>query len=207
MAGALRLAIGAGFPFSEDGGDFAALGEFRSGYWMSDSEEWVYSMAIVEGNLSAAKAYEVWKGREPIIADEVDPGRSHGFIHGTGTRQTERLHVGCYFPWKGERVKVTSFAADGSAVACSYHPGDKDGYHHEHKIKKRYRITRETVIEDRADRRERKKLHADLLKMKDAGVDIGPALDGIGAKSQKEYEVVPVKRIRECVERLKKSAS
>lgn len=144
MRQALNLAIGAGFKFEPT--DLPVPGEFRPGYWLGDPE-WIYSMAIREGNYTAVAVYEAWKQREPIIAANVFPDGHADFAHKSGMRTAERLHVGAEFTWKGEQVTVTSFRADGAAIACSY----KNGLNgtSQRRIKKRYTITREMVIEER----------------------------------------------------------
>ena len=49
MRAALSLAIGAGLKFEE--GDVAhVLSNYRSGYWIGESSEWIYSDAITVGN-------------------------------------------------------------------------------------------------------------------------------------------------------------
>ena len=92
MHAALKLAIGAGFEFETD--DMKqVMANYRTGYWIGDPE-WCYSMAIGQGNLSAAKSYEAWKAREPFIADDVDIGRhwnNEGFAHSVSGRVKERL--------------------------------------------------------------------------------------------------------------------
>lgn len=156
MRNTLRLAIGAGFEFQES--DFKDLGQFRPGYWLGSSDEWIYSAAIAESNYSAATAYESWKGRSAIIADGVSMGSTHDlYAHKANDRESERLHVGSKFKWDGETVTVTSFNKDGDAVACSYADAGRS------KIKRRYVVTRDKVIRDRAERKERAKIREELL--------------------------------------------
>lgn len=199
MRKALQLAIGAGFEFVK--ADFENLSKFRSGYWIGDSDEWVYSMAIAEGNYSAAVAFEQWKGREPIIADNVDPGERHSsYAHMSGKRAKERLHVGCHFEWHGEKVKVTSFTDKGDAVACVYHPAEGE-YGRESKIKKRYTVTRELVIQERAERKQRAAIVEELISLKLNGEKCRSAF---GVTTMKEVEAMPFKKFVKIAESLKK---
>lgn len=142
---ALQLAIGAGFQFHSQ--DFWKLADFRPSYWMGSDREWVYSMAVAEGNKSAAKAWEEYKRREPIICDGVKVAeRNDTFAKMAGQRSAERIHVGCRFTWKGCFVRVTSFNAAGAAIAVS------------HSSRRRFVITRQAAIQERAERKERKKI-------------------------------------------------
>jgi len=214
MHNALQLAIGSGFPFTPD--DLRAVcREFRGGYWMSSSDEWVYAYAIRQANTSAIKAYEEYKPREPFIADEVEVVSYYGGRHTHGDRgkqSKERLHVGAKFTWHGEKVEVTSFNDDGcSLVACSYKDRqlNKDGYEiGNRKIKKRYTITRQDIIEDRAERKERAGLQEELFEisqkleqapiilMKEMGVT---AEDGREAMA--EFARIKVKKIRDVLDK------
>ena len=151
MSRALSLAIQSGCEF--DVGDFAKLGEgFTFGRWwwganiiVGEHCEYFYGLAVAAGNLSAAKAIEAHKGRDPFIADEV---RTDG-----GSRQRERLALGFSFPWQGEEVKVTSFSDDGTYLtACSYRPHE-DRY--SNKVLHRYTITAADIRADRKDRKRR----------------------------------------------------
>lgn len=144
MHDALRLVIGAGFRFEE--GDFEVICDrFQPSYWIGSSWEWVYSAAIAENNASAFEQFEAWKDRQPIIANNVTPVQCR-YAHMSSERDRCRLHVGARFKWKGVMVTVTSFDDDGNAVACSYKDAEQ------RKVGKRFRISREDVIEDRADR-------------------------------------------------------
>lgn len=146
---ALTLAVGGGFRFDE--ADYAhILKSYGTGYWVGESDEWIYALAVMVGNMSAIKSFEAARGRRPFIADEVDPGENRGgFVHRLGVRDRERLAVGFAFPWKGERVKVTSFAADGThVIACSYRMNGE-----RKKLSKRFRITHEAIRSERAARK------------------------------------------------------
>lgn len=145
MRSALQLAVGAGLTFTEN--DLAVVySEFRGEYWMSDSDEWFYSQAIMEGNGSAVKEYERFKSRDPIIADGIDyPSWPSTYAHSSLGSKRGRLAVGFKFRWKGETVTVTSFNDEEKCLtACSYH-----GAIGRRKIKKRYRITRQMIIDER----------------------------------------------------------
>jgi hypothetical protein len=206
MRDAVQLCIAAGMKFAETDIDHVR-NNYRSGYWIGDSREWIYSLAVADGNGSAVKAFEMSFGREPFIADGVTPSQHCG-AHMTSERQKERLHVGAYFQWKGEHVKVTSFDDTAKIViACSYHPG-KDGYRTESKIKKRYKITREDIIEDRAERKERDKLDAELVSIGEkAGLNNRKIVDKLGIKTRQEFDTLPTAKIRKVLDELKKKAA
>jgi hypothetical protein len=151
MRSALELSIGFGFAFAE--GDVAhVLSHYRSGYWIGESDEWIYSLAIAVENGTAVKSFEAYRTRTPFIADNVALSDNSGFSHGDRkSRSRERLAVGFSFPWQGVKVSVTSFAADSShLIACSYRHGT-------HKVAKRFRITREEIISDRSARKAKAK--------------------------------------------------
>ena len=155
MHDALRLAINAGLTFSLD--DFGTImADFSGSRWILDGGgEWCYSMAVRTGNLSAAKAFEHWKGRKPFVADYVRYSASQDRgKHGVGGRQRERLAVRFRFPWKGHQAEVTSFSKDGTYLtACTYHPRKEGGYGRT--VAKRFRITIADIQADRKERKER----------------------------------------------------
>lgn len=152
MRAALSLAIGSGFKFAEDDMKYI-FSNYRSGYWLGDTTEWIYTEAIGVENDTAIKSYEKLKNREPIIADEVDGNSRSQFSHGNNvTRAKCRLFVGARFVWRGIRVTVTSFAEDSSyCTACSYKPRAEGSY--ENKIDKRFKISRADIITERAERK------------------------------------------------------
>jgi hypothetical protein len=158
MHSALNLGIGSGFKLDED--DIACvMANYSTGYWIGESSEWVYGLAIAVENASAIKSFEKWKGRAPIIADDVTLNSHSGYTHGGHlARAKERLAVGSKFPFRGLELTVTSFNGD-SCTACSY---KETGKSYERKIDKRFKITRELIIEERAERKERGKLIAEL---------------------------------------------
>lgn len=189
MRNSLKLAIGAGFKFDID--DVAyILSNYRSGYWVGASDEWIYGDAIAVGNTSAIASYEAVKSREPIIADDVDLQLDfrNPYLHQSGTRQRERLCVGATFTFRGQTLTVTSFATDSSyANACLYV---------NRKVSKRFKITREEIIADRADRKERKKLRASL---KDAGEKNGNTAEiikALGVRTEQDYAKLSIDDIR-----------
>jgi hypothetical protein len=111
---ALNNAICGGMRFDPD--DFnnlsksIGIGAFTGNERANDIDGF-YSLACgkerASANPSAVAALEKFLGREPFIWAE--------------DRTPARLHVGSQFKWKGERVTVTSFAADQkSLTACSY---------------------------------------------------------------------------------------
>lgn len=148
MRNALSIAIGVGFKFSI--GDFKHIfTNYKSGYWVGDEVEWWYTKSVSASNMSAIASFETYKGREPFIADRVDQPKCD-FSHLTGPRSKERLSVGAQFVWKGDRVRVNSFAPDGSYLnACSYR---RTGAFTK-KVAKRFKITRQDIISDRAARK------------------------------------------------------
>lgn len=203
MRKTLALAIGAGFKFTA--ADFKNLDAFRAGYWLGADEEWCYSLAVAEGNYSAAVAWEEHKGREPIIWNNVTPAVRHdndgGFAHTSGVRESERLHVGCYFSWKGyDRVKVTSFNADGAAVAVAYKKGD-GLYDNERKVLKRFTITRADVRAERAERKQREAVIKEFGDGKDSEVDFAKEF---GVKTMKGLRAMPFKAFMRAAARIRK---
>ncbi len=198
MRRALELAIGAGFDFAE--GDMAHVhANYRSGYWLGESSEWAYALAIGTGNLSAAKSYEVFRNRGPFVADDVEPGcNSRGFTHGDpGKRQRERLAVGSEFPWKGSTARVTSFSSDGATLTACTYKRIPDGEYHKDKLDKRYKISRDDIIADRAERKERKELHVKATALVLAGKLVsGEFLKRLGVESKAEFDAVPIAKVR-----------
>ena len=206
MRGALELAIGAGFTF--ESGDIAYIFQnYRSGYWLGDSDEWIYCKAIMAGNMTAIKSYEAAKGREPFITEGVDlNGGSNSYQHGGGgTRQGGRLAVGFSFNWEGQAVKVTSFAADQSyIVACSYKTVTaatglgRRGYKTE-KVSKRFKITREELLRGRAYERERRAL---LERIRQASPEANEKIvQALGNPTTKKFGAMRVERIRNVVDK------
>jgi hypothetical protein len=202
MRHALELAVGAGFTFAES--DIAYVhANYRSGYWLGESSEWVYALAIGVGNLTAAKSYEAYAKREPFIADDVRLHiNSQGYTNGdSGKRQRERLAVGSEFPWKGATARVTSFSGDGlTLTACTYKPRNSNDHLRE-RIDKRYKISRDDIIADRAERKERKELHVKATAFVLAGKLVsGEFLKRLGVESQAEFDAVPIAKVRKVAE-------
>ncbi len=177
----LQLAIGSGFKF--EASDFTGLVRFRPSYWMGADWEWVYSMAVAEGNESAAKAWETFQGREPIIADDVAPALRHGnrFAHQSNRRKRDRIHVGCGFKYQGFNVRVTSFVGNGPAFGVA---DEKN---------RRFSITRQSVIADRAAMKEKTQIHNRLFgKVKSGELKSNTVLDTLGVKSITEFYQIPI---------------
>lgn len=157
MARAMNLAISSLMRF--DRGDFAKAQErLRIRYWSyqdnaHNSAEHFYALAVERGNISACRSFEAWKDRPPFIADGVCfryPGHAPAYHP---DRKRCRLFLGAAIPWKGEMVRITSFAPDGShVVACSYAETGR----YPTKIRHRFRITRQDLLADRRRRKEQK---------------------------------------------------
>lgn len=158
MLAALRLAVGSGFKFTLT--DVKHVFEnYRSERWIGDWET-IYSIGVAVENMPFVTSYELYRKRMPFIADDVTMEDRSGYAHTGGhiTRAKCRLTVGSTFQWKGVKVKVTSFSSDNSYLnACSYKPRTPDGYESS-KIDKRFKIAREDIIAERAERKEQKKL-------------------------------------------------
>ncbi len=145
---AIILAVEAGFPFATE--------DFQNA--KGCNLESAYCSAVIGGNIRAAQSIEHALGRPPFILDNVDPGHwNTAGLHMTGDRVRGRLARGFKFPWKGEKVTVTSFSDDGtSVVACSYYEPKRDSRGHKTgpaKIRRRFTITRGDIVADRAERK------------------------------------------------------
>lgn len=196
MRAALELAIGAGMKFAE--GDFGAtLDRWNPGRWLSESDEWCYALAVEVGNRSAIAAYEAYRKRGSIIADDVDTGDRHsGYLHLSGRRQRERLAVGFKFPWYGEQATVTSMPhGDGPLVACSYAPNP--GGQYRSKILHRYKITAADIIKDRKRRKLLDRLQDEVSKEYYQAM----LLELGNPKNKAELLAVPVERIERAAEK------
>lgn len=158
MQDALSLAINAGLRFDAD--DFKALGRFDPGYWIGpDGGEWAYSLAVAVDNQSAIKAFEKHAGRPPLIGDNVNLYVNASGVHGqTASRTRGRLAVGSVFDYAGVRPTVTSFKGD-AAIACTYKVSE-NGASYPKKIDRRFRITGDDLIRDRAERKAKRKENA-----------------------------------------------
>jgi len=102
--------------------------------------EGMYTVAVSYSNVSAWTEIERFFKRTPIMADNVD------------SRKRSRICVGSSFPWKGEKVRVTSFNKDGLAVCCSYKPHEFDANGYiigPEKILHRFTISAEDVKSER----------------------------------------------------------
>jgi hypothetical protein len=149
MQAALSLAIGSGMKFGLH--DFEEISRrYRFHYWGGDYRggfaEGFYALAVTEGNLSAARAFETWKGRKPFIMDSVRPDRGASYVHRVSYRQRGRVAVGFQFYWHDRYYTVTSFHEDGSGlVACTYKPVSEEARHGGRKIDKRIIVTQADV--------------------------------------------------------------
>jgi len=143
MHAATKLAIESGMHWAK--ADFRTIAKTMRLHRWGNTENF-YRIAITVGNLSAAQSIEAYLKRPPFIVDT-------GWPYDTGRR---RAAVWTPFVWCGERVKVTSFADDGShLVACSYHPSTytaKGGCGRD-KVRRRYTITRDDIRAERGRRK------------------------------------------------------
>lgn len=199
MRDALSLAIGAGFEFNE--GDIDHVFEhYRSGYWLGASTEWIYTDAITVGNMTAIKSYEAAKNRQGFLADDVDIGvRDNTFVHLIGKRKRERLCVGAEFTYRGLKLKVNSFADDSSYVnACFY---VRDGEYH-WKVSKRFKISRDDIITERAERKERGKLLELLTAAAKENGSEEKIKRALGVKTSADYSQLPIEKIRKVADKL-----
>lgn len=195
MRDAMEMAIAAGFLFVE--GDFSRIlnGEYRAGYWIGESSEWIYAEAIAVGNMSAIKDYEAYRKREPFIADGVQMDGEGRYLHiKASSREKERLYVGARFTWKGLSVKVNSFSEDQSYLNAAHYERKN---HCDGKILKRFKITREDIIADRAERKERTKLLSELTTLAEKQDNSPAILKALGVKKREELDSIPIAKVRE----------
>ena len=148
----VSLAISSGMEWTEN--DYALIfeGKYRPSYWL-DTEH-MYRRACMEANTSAVASIEAYLNRPPFICDDVRyPRWPNTFAHIASGVKRGRVFIGASFSWKGDQVTVTSFADDQlSFTACSYKPNE-DGIGQSRKVKKRYTITRDDIIQDRKARK------------------------------------------------------
>lgn len=144
MMQAMSLAVHSGMQFDLD--DFQEAARLKLLVLQENTAERLYAAAIVEGNISACRAWEQWRKRKPFMFVDVDPSKYiFTWAHMRSSKSRDRLAVGSSFFWPVDghgkpqsRVYVTSFADDGeSLVACMYL---KDA--HPRKIARRIRLTR-----------------------------------------------------------------
>ena len=97
MRSALCLVIGSGLDLSASDLD-VIWNRFRAEYWIGSEPEWVYTMAVVVGNVVVQEAWEKHNKFAPFRANKVsDPryGSGEGYIHANSIkRQREKLAVG-----------------------------------------------------------------------------------------------------------------
>lgn len=226
MRNALEIAIGSLFEF--DIGDFKHIfSNFNSGFWRGDDVEHWYSKSVADGNASAFMSFEHYAGREQLRADDVTPVESH-YAHLTGSRAIERLHVGAEFQWLGYRVKVTSFNNDGSCNACAY-PKNRwvveqptsevaaaielikssgRNVHDRHDEKankpiKRFKINRDAIISERAERKRRKEIVDAVLEHPEASQQA--FMDSIGNPKKDEFAQMPLKKLESAFAKLERT--
>ena len=207
LRGALKMAIGAGFEFAARDLDVIA-NDFGFGYWCGESDEWIYGLAIQVGNMSAIHEFERWKSREPFIAENLDISeRSGSYVHLTGKRKKERLHVGCTFMWQGHKVVVNSFAKDSAYVNVGAYKKVKstNGRYSSYsdKLERRFKITREELLTGRAEDRERRRLRERLEKACVNGTQakIVRALGGQRIVRGAFLNDVPIDRLRKVADK------
>jgi hypothetical protein len=129
MRQALSLAIGSGLTFKA--GDFEQMAaKFRWGYWVTDSTEWIYREAIINGNEACVKAYEEWRGRTAFHANNIGTNYCNSpFIHANSIeRKRERAAVGMRFPMNERTWYVTGFNDEAGTIRlASYASGRQEG--------------------------------------------------------------------------------
>ena len=193
MEQALCLAIASGMKWELH--DFKDLAERKEHLWRLDGNELHYALAVKCENYSACQSYESYRERQPFIADGI---RGDG-VH----RNRERLYVGARFYWKGGEVKVTSFSNCGTlVVACSYktekHVDVLDYYAPEHKVLNVYKITREAIFADRAERKDVDELQKLILRLPKPRQKT--VLGKLAVKTRAEFYALPTATIREAYE-------
>jgi hypothetical protein len=177
MRSALSIAIGAGFVF-----------------------EWWFSKCVAAANMRAIVSYESWKTRGPFIADGVDCVKCE-FSHMTSVRAKERLHVGAKFDWHGCRVTVTSMQAE-FVTACSYGTGNET-----RKVKRRFKITREDIIADRAERKERNEIRSEVNALISSGKTTRTEVENIiGCDTEAQFQAIPLKKLRTAIQSITPTA-
>ena len=180
---ALSLAINSGMKFGPD--DFKLIEErYRPFYWIGD-DEGVYRSAVIMDNVSAAIAFENWKGRKAILWDQI---RTNDITY----ESPKRLFVGAWFEWEGEWACVTRFLnEDDSFRACSYKQKQKPNtrYLESSKVVHRFLITREELQKVRKEITDRKKAQvADKKKLGDQNYLEALLKAAVSEKKAKELE-------------------
>lgn len=180
MQSALSIAIESGFDWDITDWSYV-VGHYSSGHWIgAETERW-FSKMVSSENSSAIAAFESHKNRLPFIADNVHV--QHGL------RASSRLCVGAAFSWKGDEVTVNSFANDGSYINATVG-------------KKRFKISRQDIFEDRAERKERDQLFERLSKRSESEPGVSKSiLDDLGISKRSEKANVSIEKLREVAER------
>ncbi len=196
MSDALRLCIGSGFEFEPD--DFKSISsQYSFGRWCGDVER-LYALAIAVENTTAVKSFENWKQREPIIADDVAFQSNDGYTHINDVRrERERLAVGFSFMFRGHLLRVNTFAADGSYINAGRYERVPDGEYSREKLAQRFKISRQDIIDARAETKERTTLIARLSVAPEAA---RKALKKIGCANDSAVQTIDLAKLRKIAD-------
>jgi len=186
-------------------GDWSYIqSHYCSGHWIGANIEWWYSECVIASNRSATVDFEAMVGREPFIADDVKPD-------GSTVRQRERLAVGFFFRWKNQMVTVNSFAKDGSYLnATTYFSENQmcDSLTPNRRGVKRFKITRQAIIDDRAERKERAEIESKLTdfaiqadRTQPEAKMVAKILKSLGVKKRCELASMPIEKLRSVAEK------
>ena len=157
------LLIKSGFCFEKT--DLVDLGVF--------CDESHYSLAVRNGNLSFAYAYEHRHGRIPFIGTGLCYRSCWPRFpnHATQAKSSGRLCMGVKFSWYNKEVKVTSFNdKKKTLVACSYRPKKKGEYGD--KIEKRFTITAEQFRKEMSERKKGQGVWDANIELEEKGVKV-----------------------------------
>lgn len=181
----LSLAIRSGMKFEPD--DFKVIeARYRPEYWMgmgSNDGEGYFQLAVINDNISAAASFEKWKGRKPIIWDQIR-------THDTNYESPRRLFIGAWFQWQGEWACVTKFLnEDDSFRACSYKQKPNFYYLEGGKVVHRFLITRDEIHKARKTILDQKKaMRADSKKLDNDDYREALLKSAVSEKKAKELE-------------------
>ena len=201
---ALEIAIGGGFKWDIDDCKYV-VNHYNSGYWLGENFERWYSLCIAASNASAIASYESYVGRQGFIADNVTPTEC-SLSHMTGDRVQERIGVGFKFLFQGKRVICNSFGPDGTYLNATEYFGYSSTPRTDKP--KRFKITREMIIADRAERKERKEIELKLTEFADQSDRMQPEskmaakiLKSLGVKKRSELDSLPIEKLRSVAEK------
>ena len=202
MRNALELAIGSGFEFAAADVKYIRS-NYRSHFWIGETDEWIYTLAVKVGNMSAIKSFEKYKDREPFIAAKVEVGSNGDYLHLAGNRQKERLAVGFNFMFEGRKCTVTSFAKDQSFLTAYSYKKVKCQHskYFTDKVDKRFKVTRVALLADRADRKERGEIDARLRGAGKANGTWNAIVKTLGVKTIEQYAEIPLGKLRKVAEK------